>query len=86
MAKKPKNNTDDILKQAGKALRRMRLEAGYSSYERFAYENNLSRIQYWRMESGSTNWTLDSLITVLNIHGVCYLTQWPKILRAAKNY
>ncbi|MGQ0830010.1 MAG: helix-turn-helix domain-containing protein [Bacteroidota bacterium] len=48
-------------------IKRLRIDKGYTSYENFAYENDLSRVQYWRMERG-TNFTIDYLLRILEIH------------------
>ena len=53
----------------GKELKRLRVNAGYKSYEVFAWDNKISRIQYWKMEKG-TNCTLKSLKRLLDIHDV----------------
>ena len=53
----------------GAHIRSLRLRKGYSSAEIFAYEHNLNRVSYWRMEKGS-NITLKSLIRILDIHGI----------------
>ena len=53
----------------GSKLKRLRVNAGYKSYEVFAWDNKISRIQYWKMEKG-TNCTLKSLKRVLDIHDV----------------
>ena len=37
----------------GKELKRLRVNAGYKSYEVFAWDNKISRIQYWKMEKGT---------------------------------
>ena len=58
-----------ITKKIGNKLREIRINAGFDSYETFAYENDLSRIQYWKMENG-TNFTIKSLLKILNIHGI----------------
>jgi hypothetical protein len=50
-------------------LKQMRLDKGYTSYETFAWENEINRVQYWRIEKGS-NITLTSLMKVLDIHNV----------------
>lgn len=63
------NNLDDIAYTVGTALRDLRKNAGYKSYEQFAYEHKISRIQYWKMENGN-NFTLKSLLTVLNAHKI----------------
>ena len=41
----------------GSKLKKLRVNAGYKSYEVFAWDNKISRIQYWKMEKG-TNCTL----------------------------
>ena len=41
------NDLDEISCKVGIALRSLRLEAGYKSYEQFAFEHGISRIQYW---------------------------------------
>ena len=58
------------LEKIGKKLERLRIAKGYKSYEDFAITNNLSRMQYWRIEKGKTNITIRSLINILNIHGI----------------
>lgn len=58
------------LKKIGERLIRLRLKNNYSSYEDFAIKNELSRMQYWRIEKGKTNITLRSLIVILNIHKI----------------
>ena len=61
------NEFKTSIKSIGKRLKELRIGAGYKSYEVFAWENNISRIQYWKMEQG-TNCTLKSLYKVLKIH------------------
>ncbi|MGV3630490.1 MAG: helix-turn-helix domain-containing protein [Bacteroidota bacterium] len=58
------------LKEIGNRLIKLRIKAGYPSYEDFAIKNDLSRMQYWRMETGKTNMTFKSLLTILKIHNV----------------
>lgn len=68
------NQSDDFSKITlliGEKIKFLRINAGYKSYEVFAWENNLSRIQYWKMEKG-TNCTLKSLHKVLSIHNLTY--------------
>jgi hypothetical protein len=47
----------------------MRIKAGYSSYETFAFENKIPRVQYWRMEKGG-NFQAESLLRLLHIHKI----------------
>ena len=53
----------------GDKLRKIRVERGYSGYDFFAWENKLSPRQYLNMEQGK-NFTMNSLIKVLDIHGI----------------
>ncbi|MGZ3862087.1 MAG: helix-turn-helix domain-containing protein [Bacteroidia bacterium] len=64
------NKEKEICREIGAGLKDLRIRNGYSSYESFAIEHGLSRMQYWRIEKGLTNLTLRSLITLLNIHKV----------------
>jgi len=52
------------LKQVGERLKYYRKKAGYSNYEYFAYENNISRPQYGKYEAGA-NIQLNTLIKIL---------------------
>ena len=65
------NDFKTSIKSIGKRLKELRIGAGYKSYEVFAWEHSLSRIQYWKMEQG-TNCTLKSLYKVLKIHQLSY--------------
>ena len=60
-----------IIHLIGERIKTLIINAGYKSYEVFAWENNLSRIQYWKMEKG-TNCTLKSLYKILKIHNLTY--------------
>lgn len=57
-----------ILKIANK-LKQLRLNKGFTSHEQFAWEYNINRVQYWRIEKGS-NITLTSLLKILDIHKI----------------
>lgn len=52
-----------------KKLEKIRVEKGYTSYENFAIEHGISRMQYWRMEKG-TNFTFASFLKILDAHGM----------------
>ena len=65
--------TDARLIAIGKQIKQLRLNMGYSSAEIFAYEHNLNRISYWRMEKG-TNITILSLLKILDIHQISLST------------
>ncbi len=57
-----------ILKIAEK-IKKLRIDKGYSSHEAFAYDHDLNRVQYWRIEKGA-NITIKTLLSVLDIHKI----------------
>lgn len=65
-----KNNKSLVLdieqKKIGLRLKQIRKSMGYSSHESFAYDYNLDRAQYGKIEAGSSNMTLKVLIKHLN--------------------
>ena len=68
----PKNgqeNLDPRIAKIANKIKELRVQKGYTSHETFAWENELNRVQYWRIEKGS-NITLKTLITILNIHKI----------------
>lgn len=65
-AKKKVNlNADDQLIKLGARIKALRIERGYTSYEYFAYEHNISRAQYGRYEKGQ-DIRFSSLIRLIN--------------------
>ena len=60
---------DKTIKIIASKLKKIRIEKGFSSYENFAYQNDLPRVQYWRMEKG-TNFTIKNLLRILEIHNI----------------
>ena len=59
-----------VLKEIGERLKLLRQKKGYTSYESFAIDNDLSRMQYWRIEKGLSNITIKSLTRILKIHNI----------------
>ena len=68
MDKLDKNSVAHI-KKVAKRLRELRVAAGYTSYETFANDHDLPRVQYWRMERG-TNFRFSSLLIILDKHKI----------------
>lgn len=60
---------DEDLKKIGKRLRELRIEKGFTSYENFAMEYDLSRRFYWSIEKGN-NFTMTYLLKILKIHNI----------------
>jgi transcriptional regulator with XRE-family HTH domain len=61
---------DKALKKIGAALGELRQKQGYASIKEFAEDNQLSLIQYWRIEKGKANITIKTLTNLLAIHKV----------------
>jgi len=57
-----------ILEIMGNKLRELRIRKGYTSYETFAFDNEINRMQYWRMEKGLSNMSMATLLRVLEVH------------------
>lgn len=55
---------DDQLQKLGQRIKELRIAKGYSSYEYFAYEHNISRAQFGRYEQGQ-DLRMSSLIKVV---------------------
>lgn len=51
-AYKPDFDKEAELRNMGKRIKSIRLQKGYTSYEVFAYEHNISRAQFGRYENG----------------------------------
>lgn len=60
---------EEQLKFLGERIRSLRISAGYSSYETFAYENEISRSQYIRYENGK-DIRFSTLIRIITALGV----------------
>ena len=60
---------DPRLLKIGKKLKELREKASQTSYETFAWDNNITRMQYWRMEKGK-NFQFTSLLRILDAHEI----------------
>lgn len=67
--KLPELDKEVTLKKVGARIKDLRVKNGYSSYEYFAYDHNISRAQFGRYEQGQ-DLRLSSLIKVVNALGV----------------
>ena len=57
------------ISQIGAHIKALRINSGYTSAESFAYDHDLNRVSYWRMEKGC-NITMASLFRILDIHQI----------------
>lgn len=62
-------NEKEVLERIAKRLIYLRKNAGYKSYETFAFDHGIARQQYWRLERGE-NFTIKSLLKVLEAHQI----------------
>ena len=65
---KEEEAVQQLQEKIGKKLTQLRKDKGYTSHEDFAYDHEIPRGQYWRVEKGKTNLTLKSLVKLLTIH------------------
>jgi transcriptional regulator with XRE-family HTH domain len=60
---------EELLVQLGERIKQLRIAKGYTSYEYFAYDHNISRAQYGRYEQGQ-NITIINLAKLANAFGI----------------
>lgn len=70
MANRNLLSSEKELKKIGLRLKSLRKSRGYTSPDKFSYDNNLNRSQYGKYEAGSANLTIGTLINILNCLGV----------------
>ncbi|WP_126971041.1 helix-turn-helix domain-containing protein [Gynurincola endophyticus] len=61
----PVKSRNDLSIQIGKALKELRLEAGYTSQEEFAWKNDFDRNHYSKMERGDIDIKVVTLAKIL---------------------
>jgi transcriptional regulator with XRE-family HTH domain len=66
------NKEDEkLIQKIGVIIRQLRINAGYSSQETFAYDADIPRAQYGRYEKGA-NITITSLKKILRFHKLSF--------------
>jgi len=60
----------EVFKNIGLRLKKLREDKGFTSYEQFAVEFDLSRMHYWTIEKGRANITIRTLLHILSIHNL----------------
>lgn len=61
-----KDHTNDRLIKLGERIKELRKSKGYTSYEKFAIQNDISRMQYWRYEKGGEDMRISSLFKIID--------------------
>ena len=64
-------HTQEKLNELGKRLKKLRKEKGYTNYEKFAFENNLSRSQIGRYENGA-DIRFSTLVKILDVLDISF--------------
>ena len=59
-----------VLKEIGDRLKKLREDKGFTSYEHFAIEHDISRMHYWKIEKGKANITIRTLHKILALHDI----------------
>ena len=60
-----KMTEEEVFKLIGSKIRELRIKKGFTNYEHFAYEIDVSRSLYGRYENGA-NMKISSLLKILN--------------------
>ena len=63
-------NIEERLVKLGQRIKQLRKANGYSSYEKFAIQNEISRMQYWRYEKGGEDMRISSLFKIVDALGI----------------
>ena len=69
MKKRTPLNPDKELQKLAARIKQLRIKAGFTSYEYFAYENEISRTQYARYEQGK-DVRYSTLLKIISAHGM----------------
>ena len=69
-AERGMKSDEDLLLEIGLRIKRLRELSVCSSYEKFAFDNDISRMHYWQIEKGKVNITIKTLNKILNIHKI----------------
>jgi transcriptional regulator with XRE-family HTH domain len=64
-----KEISDKRVLKIAERIKKLRIAKGYTSYENFAFDHELPRRSYWRLENG-TNFTIEKLLNILDIHKI----------------
>lgn len=62
-------NSEEQLLKMGNRIKSLRIKAGYTSYEYFAYEHDISRAQFGRYEQGQ-DLRFSSIVKIANAFGM----------------
>jgi transcriptional regulator with XRE-family HTH domain len=58
------------IKKIGERVKELRQKKGFTSYETFAFEYDIPRVQYGRLERGAANFKVATLMRIIDIHKI----------------
>ena len=58
------------IERIGARVKELRIKKGFTSYENFAFEYEIPRVQYGRLEKGSANFKIATLMRICDIHKI----------------
>lgn len=67
--KKPEKKTNPDIKKLASRIKQLRIDAGYSNADFFAYDNDITRSQYSRYETGE-DIRFSSLMKLIKAFGI----------------
>lgn len=66
---KPLEDDQKIFKKIGNRIKELRLDAGYTNAEKFAFQHDITRSQYANWEKGQDMLT-SSILRIAKAHGI----------------
>ncbi len=69
-----------LLFNIGRKIKFLRIKAGYTSHENFAFEYDMSSSYYWKAEKGKVNISVVYLQKILSIHQISFEEFFKNIL------
>jgi transcriptional regulator with XRE-family HTH domain len=65
----PLDDPQELYRKIGKRIKQLRIEAGYTNAEKFAFQHEITRSQYANWEKGQ-DMKVSSLIRIMSIHNI----------------
>lgn len=69
MSNEENNILSEEIEKVAQKIKQLRKDKGYTSFQAFAFDNDINRVQYWRVEKGH-NITLKTFFKILQIHNL----------------
>ncbi len=63
-------NSNISIEKISAHIKKLRIEAGYTSYRKFANAHDFEPKQYWNIEEAQSNFGIKALIRIIEIHKI----------------